>query len=150
MTPPHVSPGMATARQSGVRTHRLVRPLAVWLGIAFLAVCNGVVRELVIAPRTTPYAAHVISTLLLVGIVLGVSYWYFSDTDYTRVELLAIGVVWVVLTVVFEFGVGYVEDGSIQPVLDQYDVLAGQIWVLVLLALFVAPLLIGEWLAPDR
>lgn len=90
------------------------------------------------------------STLLLTGIVLGVSYWYFPGTDYTRGELLVVGVVWVVLTVIFEFGVGYVEDGSIEPVLAQYDVFAGQIWVLVLVTLFVAPLLFGDWLATNR
>lgn len=51
------------------------------------------------------------------------------------------------LTVGFEFLVGYVEGTPVSVTLGQYDVFAGQVWVLVPLTLLVAPLVFGRYFA---
>ena len=131
-----------------VRPAVLVQPLAVWLAMAVVAVVNGAFRETVLIPRMDEYAAHVLSTAMLVLAILAVSAAYFgwSATEFGRVELLVVGVAWTVLTVGFEFLVGYAEGTPVSVTLGQYDVFAGQVWIAVPLTLLVAPLLFGWYL----
>lgn len=116
--------------------------------MAVLAVINGVFRELVLVPRVGDYPGHVASTALLVAAILLVSFAYFSRTpiEYGRIELVGVGVLWTVLTVGFEFVVGWAEGTPVSVTLGQYDVLAGQVWIAVPLALLVSPLLFGRYL----
>jgi hypothetical protein len=125
---------------------KLLHPLGLWVLMAVLAVANGVFRELVLIPRTGEYGGHVLSTAMLVAAILVVSFAYFTTTAvaYTRLELLAVGVAWTVLTAGFEFLVGYLEGTPVAETVGQYNVLAGQVWVLVPLALLTAPLLFGD------
>jgi hypothetical protein len=136
---------MTLSSLPSIRPSVLPYPLALWLLMAVIAVANGVFRELVVIPRIGEYAGHVVSTALLVGAILLVAGVYFSVTPiaYTRAELLLVGAVWTVLTVGFEFIVGYVEGTPVSETLAQYDVLAGQVWILVPLTLLFAPLLFG-------
>ena len=135
-----------TTGARSIRASVLAQPLGLWTLMAVVAVLNGGLRETVIVPRVGEYLGHVVSTALLVAAILAVAYLYFSRTsiEYVRAELLAVGVCWVVLTVGFEFLVGYVEGTPVSVTLGQYDVLAGQLWILVPLALLVAPLLFGS------
>ncbi|WP_336035013.1 hypothetical protein [Halobacterium yunchengense] len=132
-----------------VRPAVLLAPLGVWLVLAVLAVANGVFRETVLVPRVGEYPGHVVSTLLLVAVVLAVSAAFFATTDtaYATVELAAVGVAWTLLTVGFEFLVGAVEGTPVSVTLGQYDVFAGQVWILVPLALLAAPLVFGRLFA---
>jgi hypothetical protein len=132
-----------------VRPHAFLSPLGVWVVMAVVAVINGGIRETVLIPRVGEYAGHVVSTALLVAAILLVSAAYFSWTpvDYARGELVLVGLLWTVLTVGFEFLVGYVEGTPVSVTLGQYDVLAGQVWIAVPVTLFVAPLLFGWYLS---
>jgi len=140
-TPPSASQAAAALRP-GV----LLAPLAVWLAMAVLAVANGVFRETVLIPRIGEYPGHVLSTLLLVAAILAVSAAFFwtTGTTFTDLELVAIGVAWTLMTVGFEFLVGYAEGTPVSVTLGQYDVFAGQVWILVPLTLLVAPSLFGR------
>lgn len=117
--------------------------------MAVVAVLNAVFRELVLVPRVGEYPGHVASTALLVAAVVAASYLYFSNTaiDFTRAELLVVGATWTALTVGFEFVVGALEGTPPEATLAQYDVLAGQVWILVPLTLLVSPLLFGWYLS---
>ncbi|WP_245547780.1 hypothetical protein [Halovivax ruber] len=117
--------------------------------MAVAAVVNGGFREIVLVPRLGSYPAHVLSTLVLVVAIALISFLYFSRSaiSFTRAELVLIGVVWVLLTTGFEFLVGYLEGTPVSTTLGQYNVLAGQVWILVPLTLLVSPLLFGWYLA---
>jgi hypothetical protein len=134
---------------ASIRPHVFLYPLGVWVVMAVLAIGNGGFRELVLIPRVGEYPGHVLSTALLVGAILLVSFGYFSWTaiEYAWLELALVGVGWTVLTVGFEFLVGYVERTPVSVTLGQYDVLAGQVWIAVPVTLFVAPLLFGWYLS---
>jgi hypothetical protein len=134
---------------ASIRPHVFLYPLGVWVVMAVLAIGNGGFRELVLIPRVGEYPGHVLSTALLVGAILLVSFGYFSWTaiEYAWLELALVGVGWTVLTVGFEFLVGYVERTPVSVTLGQYDVLAGQVWIAVPITLLVSPLLFGWYLA---
>ncbi|MFW6153023.1 MAG: hypothetical protein ACOC42_01550 [Halobacteriota archaeon] len=123
-------------------------PLAVWVLMAAIAIVNGGFRELVLVPAIGAYPGHVLSTAMLVAAILIVAYLFFrrSTISYTRAELGAIGVAWVLLTIAFEFAVGSLEGATVAETAGQYDVLAGRVWILVPVTLLVAPLLLGWYL----
>lgn len=133
-----------------IRPRVFVFPLGVWVVMAIVAILNGGFREVLLIPRIGDYAGHVLSTGLLVVAILGISFAYFQWTsiEYRFVELVLVGVLWTVLTVGFEFLVGYVEGTPVSVTLGQYNVLAGQVWIVVPLTLLSAPLLFGWYFSP--
>lgn len=75
-----------------------------------------------------------------------VAYLYFRRfADRVVGELVAIGLGWAAMTVLFEFGFGHYVMGTPWHVLvADYDLLAGRVWVLVPLSMAVFPLLFGR------
>lgn len=131
-----------------IRPAVMVYPMGVWVVMAVVAVVNGGFREIFLLPRIGEYAGHVLSTALLVAAILLISIVYFQriPIDYAYVELIAIGVLWTVLTVGFEFLVGYIEKTPVSVTLGQYDILAGQVWIAVPVTLLMSPLAFGWYL----
>ena len=54
-------------------------------------------------------------------------------------DLLKVGLLWVVLTLLFEFGMGWVSGASWEAMIADYGLGRGRLWPLVLLAILVAP-----------
>lgn len=117
--------------------------MVAWLGLAFLAIANGVFREAVIAPRVSAETAHVVSTLslcLLILLLTWVAIPWIAPASAS--ETLRIGLLWFLTTVAFEFGFGRrVAGKSWSTLLADYDLTAGRIWILVLLITLTAPYL---------
>ena len=90
--------------------------------------------------------AHQLGTLTVVvlfaaAILLTVP-WIEPGLDHSR--LIALGIGWAAATVLFELGFGHWLAGhSWSRLLADYDLLAGRIWVLVLLTLLVGPAVAG-------
>lgn len=140
---------MAVQRAEPRRLHPTVfaPAIGVWLVFAALAVGNDAFREAVLEPRLAEPVAHVLSTAILVVLVLAVAVVYFSrgGVSHTYTERLLVGVLWVALTVAFEVGVGLSVAGQSMPeLLANYALLGGRVFVFVLLAMFLAPLLFAQ------
>ena len=132
-----------------VRLSVFLYPLGLWVVMAVVAILNGGFREIVLIPRVGDYNGHLLSTGLLVTVILVLSYLYFHWTpiEYTVLELSLIGIIWTLLTVGFEFLVGYVEGTPVTVTLAQYNLFAGQVWIVVPLTLLLSPLLFGWYLS---
>jgi len=60
-------------------------------------------------------------------------------------DLWLIGIIWLVLTLAFEFGVGhFVMKKSWNTLLEDYNILKGRTWVLVLVVTLCGPYLAGS------
>lgn len=122
-----------------------LRALVVWLGLLVVAVMNGAFREYVLVPRFGAQPGHVISTLMLCAGIVIVTYltvpWIRPASARSAT---AIGLAWLILTLAFEFGFGRLRDRSWAELLVDYNVLHGRIWVLVLVATLLAPLLMAR------
>ena len=118
-----------------------VRAAAVWLCIALLAVGNGVVRELLLAPLFGKGVALSLSGLVLVLVVFAVS-WVsisFLAAD-SRAAYWLIGAQWVCMTLTFEFLFGHFVVGKPwSALLQTFNVASGDLFVLVLIASFLSP-----------
>ncbi|SEV94016.1 hypothetical protein SAMN05216285_1163 [Natrinema salifodinae] len=140
---------VSSLSEQSIRPYAFLYPLGGWIVMAVVAILNGGFREVVLIPRVGEYVGHIVSTALLVVAILTISFVYFSETsiEYARAELGLIGILWTVLTVGFEFGVGYVEGTPVSTTIGQYNVLAGRVWIAVPITLLFAPLLFGWYLS---
>jgi hypothetical protein len=85
---------------------------------------------------------------MLCGIILGVTWGSIGwvGPDNAR-QAIAIGSVWLLMTLGFEFGVGgLISHRSWPEMLADYNVLRGRVWVVVPIITFLAPL----WMAKFR
>jgi hypothetical protein len=122
------------------------RALLIWLGILLLANINGAVRELWLIPALGPTPGRALSTILLSAVVFLVSWlsitWIAPLTPH---DALLVGTLWLVLTLAFEFLVGhYVFHKPWAELTEDYHVLRGRIWPLVLLVVLFGPLSAGH------
>ncbi|MCB0759038.1 MAG: hypothetical protein KDC01_11305 [Flavobacteriales bacterium] len=113
----------------------------IWLFFMVGAIANGTLRVKVIVPFTGEAIGHIISTVLLCVIILSIT-WYALPwvAPGTRQQAWGIGACWLLLTLAFEFGVGYFISHHTWPeMLADYNVLKGRVWVAVPIITFLAP-----------
>jgi hypothetical protein len=110
--------------------------------LLILAVLNGAMRERFITPRFGEQGGHIASTAILcAAIILVVRFSISWMGPKNGREALMVGLVWVALTVSFEFLAGHYAFGnSWERLIADYNVFRGRIWILVLLANLFAPL----------
>jgi hypothetical protein len=114
---------------------------ASWLGMVFLAILNGTIREKAYGNSMGELPAHQLSTLT--GIILLCVYIWML-TGLFRIEssrqAFLIGSIWLLMTVVFEFVFGhYVMGHPWDRLLNDYNILKGRVWSLMLIWTFIGP-----------
>ena len=123
----------------------MLRPVAAWLLILSLASVNGALREAVLLPRLGAPVAVVLSGLLLAALIVVVSVALAGWLRLTSVSrCLAVGTLWLGLTLIFEFGFGIMQNRSWAEMLEAYTFKDGNIWPLVLIVTLAAPLVAGR------
>ncbi len=115
--------------------------LLAWLIILGLAVANGALREAVLIPALGKPSGLVLSGVLLSSLVALVAYGLVRvKQDVTVSQGLLIGILWLSLTLTFEFTFGrYVAHQSWAELLDAYTFKDGNIWPVVLVVTLLAP-----------
>jgi hypothetical protein len=117
------------------------RACAVWLILLVASMVNGALRESLLVPLAGEDAAHALSTVVLCIVIILVARATMRWIDpATPGEAWTIGAFWLALTVAFEFLAGHYVFGTPWAVLvEDYDIINGRTWVLVLLTTVVAP-----------
>lgn len=120
----------------------ILRSVLAWCVLMVVAILNGTVRVALLNPRLGERTGHIISTLMLTGLIFVLALVLVPWVGPTSSgEALAVGGLWLLLTLTFEFGFGHcVAHKPWGELLADYNIAAGRIWVLVLLATFLAPL----------
>ena len=121
----------------------LLRSLLAWLVILGLAIANGVLREEILIPALGKPGGLILSGALLSMLIVLVAYGLVCFTrGLTASSSLLIGVLWLGLTLAFEFSFGrYVQHKSWAELLDAYAFKEGNIWPVVLVVTLLAPYL---------
>ena len=115
-----------------------------WLGLAVLGVLNGILRNALYSDTLGDLRAHQVSTIILI-IMIGLYTWLFSLIwkPENSMQAFLIGLIWLVLTVLFEFVFGhYVVGHPWSRLFYDYNIIQGRIWSLVLLWTLFAPLVV--------
>lgn len=126
----------------------ILRYVIAWIPMIFIGIINGIVREVTYGKYLNELRAHQVSTIT--GVLL-FSFYIWALTRLWSIEsleqALIIGFIWLGLTVVFEFTFGhYVAGHSWSRLLSDYNILAGRVWIVVLIWIAIAPLLFSRFL----
>lgn len=121
-----------------------IRATAVWFAIMMGAILNGFVRDVVLVPRLGDLVARALSCFTLAGIIFLATWislrWIHPSS---AADAWTIGAMWLVMTLAFEFIAGhYLFHTSWPTLLADYNILAGRLWILVLIATVTAPAVI--------
>lgn len=120
--------------------------LLAWLAMLPLAVANGALRDLTYGRRLPEPVANRISCLTAsLAFLLFALAWGRLHPLEGLGQALAVGLLWVGLTVAFEFLAGrFLSKRSWASLAAEYDLAAGRLWLLVLATLGLSPAL--SWL----
>lgn len=133
-----------TMRHAGARhTMPLACIIAAWALMAIVMVANGAFRLLVLAPQMGEPAAHIVSVVLGISLILVITLPFMSAVQApTTRERIRIAAWWLGLTVAFEFLFGhFVLGASWVDLVGYYNVARGQLWPVVLITIAIAPFL---------
>jgi len=124
-----------------VANNTLLKYVLAWVPMVFIGIGNGILRQTTYGRFTDELLAHQISTITAIAF-FGLYVW-FLITRWpipTSGQAFAIGLIWLVLTVAFEFIFGhYIMGHPWARLLQDYNILEGRLWSLVLLWITVAP-----------
>jgi len=112
-----------------------------WFGIVVLGLANATIRQVVYARYVSELAAHQISTLTF-AILVGLYAWALSGflNLPSPGEAIGVGLMWMILTILFEFALGrYVVGDPWGKLLAEYNLLEGRVWGLFILWVGLAP-----------
>ena len=120
----------------------LIRALLVWVIIMAGESVHGVLRRVLLDP-TVANAMRQVSVVVGILIIFVVAWifrrWTTTDSAW---RLLGIGVIWAVLTLVFEFSLGLALGMTWPTMLADYDLTRGNLMPLGLLAMVLTPWLV--------
>jgi hypothetical protein len=129
-------------------TVSLLRAVSVWFGVLLLAILNGTIRDFFLTPHLGDTAARAISTITLCLLIALAAWFTIRWIDPASAgDALIVGVVWLTMTLAFEFLAGHYLFGKSWPELfADYDLSRGRIWIAVLIVTLLAP----RWAAAAR
>jgi len=117
------------------------RYVLAWIPMPLIGIINGIIREYGYKNLAGEPLAHQISTLT--GIILLGLYILFLTKKWrigSASKAMAVGLIWLVLTVAFEFLFGhFVMKNPWSVLLHDYNILEGRLWPLVLIWIAIAP-----------
>ena len=133
---------MSDTTRPGVGSGRVLpRAVLTWLLLLVAMFVAGAFRVAVVAPRLSSFGTEIAGALLGIAVILALSRPFIRSLEQPRLATLAgIGILWLALTVAFEFGFFHYVGGKSWPeLLEQYDVGQGHLWPFVLAAVALAP-----------
>jgi hypothetical protein len=126
----------------------MLRYLLAWIPMIIIGVSNGILREATYGKYLSELRAHQVSTAIgvcLFGFYIWVltRFWHLESSQ----QAISIGLIWLGLTVVFEFTFGrYVAGHTWSQLFRDYNLLAGRVWLLVLIWIAIAPFVFYRFL----
>src|SRR5438477_5422543 len=110
-----------------------------WIPMIFIAIINGAIREGWYGKHVSELQAHQFSTVA--GVLLFAVYiWVLIRLwrPASAGQAIGIGLVWLGVTVAFEFLFGhYVAKRPWRVLLQDYNLFAGRVWLVVLVCVIV-------------
>jgi hypothetical protein len=129
-----------------------VQYLIAGFGMVGLAIANGAVRDIVYRARVGDRVAHQISTVILLLLLGGYFWGLFTAWPLASVrQAWEVGTVWLMMTLAFEFGFGHwVAGQSWNVLLQAYRLHEGQLWLFILLGVWIGPPIFFRFLPAAR
>lgn len=123
-----------------------------WFAFPFVGILNGALRELTYKKFVSDLSAHQISTatgIIFFGIIF---YFIFKKWKIESLKhAILLGIIWLLLTILFEFGFGhFIMGNSWEKLLYDYNIAEGRVWSLFLIWVLISPVIFYKSLNPKK
>lgn len=121
----------------------IVKYFLAWFPMVGIAILNGMLRQSGYGPNFSELTAHQISTgtgIILMSIYIRIVTGFFPIKSSGQAA--GIGGLWLILTVLFEFGYGHFLIGHPwSKLFNDYNIFEGRVWIFFLIWLTISPYL---------
>lgn len=122
--------------------------ILLWVGFLVVAVLADIIQRVLIAPTYGTYNGELASAFVLCAFLAATSWFSLVRRHIyaTRIQLLAVGILWVVLTLAFEVGFRhFISDRFVMKllvgvVMDESNIFGGRFWMALLIIQLITPL----------
>lgn len=128
------------------RKNLLARAFAVWLVLIVAEILHGIARGIFLVPHVGEFRSSQIGVFTGAVIILAIALAFVRWIGESRTTgLLAVGVLWLVLTLAFEVGFGrFVVGASWERLAADYNVPEGGLLPFGMLVLLLSPLIAAK------
>ncbi len=119
----------------------ILRTILFWFPMVFIAILNGIIRDSVYQKYTRELTAHQISTFTAI-ILFGIYIWLIIPflNFQSANQAIAVGLIWLGLTIAFEFIFGHFVAGHPwEKLVADYKIWEGRLWIFILIWTLIAP-----------
>ena len=122
---------------------RYLQAVGIWMIIIPIAILNGALRESVLIKLGA--IALPLSGIILSLCIFAVAYFLIPKIhSCDRKEYIAFGVIWFVLTNLFDLSFILIEGGNFTDLLEAYNFLDGNLWIIVVLTTLLSPIIVAK------
>ena len=124
----------------------VLKSIVVWMCFVPAAILNGGLREYVLVQAVGESRALPLSGIILSILIFLVTWLLFPRIvkNCTSGESWLIGAAWVCLTVIFEFAGGLASGETLGNLVQAYNPLSGNLWLLVLAVTAFSPVIVRK------
>jgi hypothetical protein len=116
------------------------KSIFIWLSIIPLAILNAGFRERIFTPLIGSKYSLPISGITLCILIFIVSMIFTPKLGKGDPKTYGyMGLLWVSLTLIFETGIGFLMEKTVNEILKAYDITTGNLWLLVVIFIGCAP-----------
>jgi hypothetical protein len=121
----------------------VIKYIFAWFALPFIAIFNGILRELTYSHMVGEHVAQQISSVILTLIIAFYVIALNSKLSLKNTQqAFAVGLIWLFFTLVFETLLSFILGIPFRIQLESYNLLKGNLWVLVLLTTLLSPMIL--------
>jgi len=122
----------------------MLKIILMWLCFTPVPFLNGILREKWYKKKIGELKSNIVGAIILSSFFLLYTYLFFKNEIiyFSTGKLFLMGAVWLIMTLIFEFGMGIISGRSLRYMLADYNIFKGRLWPLFLLVVLFSPLLI--------
>lgn len=122
---------------------KYLQAVLIWVLIVPLAILNGGLRENILnklGDAALPLSGIILSICIFVVAFLLIP----KIKNCKRIDYLVFGLIWLVLTNIFDLSMYLSEGGGITDLFNSYNFLIGNLWIVVVLTTLFAPMIVAK------
>ena len=123
----------------------LLKSIFIWILIIPLAILNGAFRDYITTPLIGDFLSRPLSGVILCILIFTVSIWLIPRIGRGSCRTyIKMGIMWLALTILFEFGMGFSTGKTFLEMLKAYDITSNNWWLIVVIFTGFTPYLVAK------
>ena len=122
----------------------MIKMILMWILFIPIPVINGLLRDFWYKNKIGELGANIVGFFALSSIFIFYVYLFFGKNiqSFSIKKLIFMGVFWLLMTLIFEFSMGFLGGRSLEYILADYNIFKGRLWPLCLVAISISPFIV--------